>query len=845
MANDRRLTFHPFVRGALPEDLQRLAELALDLRWTWSHAGDRLWHSINPEMWARTKNPWLMLQSMSPAALEKLTRSPRFGKELHELLEARDRHSERPSWAVETGLRDKLGTVAFFSMEFGIGEALPLYAGGLGILAGDFLKTASDLEIPVVGVGLLYGEGYFRQAFDSGGWQLEAYPYNDPVFLPISPSSDSSGAWLRVPLELPGRTLWLRVWQVQVGKVNLHLVDSNDPLNHPFDRGITSKLYPDRPEIRLVQEMALGIGGWRTLKALGIGVEVCHLNEGHAALVVLERARDFMKQTGVPFNIALCATRAGNIFTTHTPVESGFDRFGPELIGRYLGEYARSGGFTLDEVMTLGRRQSPADDEPLNMAYLAARGSARVNGVSRLHETVSRRIFQPLYPRWPEHEVPVQHITNGVHMPSWDSQAADELWTRTCGKERWLHTLEHIRAAMENASDEDLWNLRSKQSEELVSHVRERLAYQYGEYGANRRQLGKARSVLDMHVLTLGFARRFTAYKRPDLVLADPERLAAIITSSERPVQLIVAGKAHPADDEGKRIAQRFIAFSERRDVQHRVVYLEDYDLDLAQRLVQGVDVWLNTPRRTWEACGTSGMKVLINGGLNLSELDGWWAEAYSPDVGWAIGDETGHSDADRDRIEATRLYERLEQDVVPDFYSRDASGIPRRWVARMRASMARLSADYSSNRMLREYVEKVYVPVAELFRQRTANRALLAAQIMERQSAIRRGWAGMAIERPTVARDGDELVFTVVLGLGGLEPQMIRVELYADALRDGQPTRIPMTGTGAVPDRPGFHTYTCHASATRPSDHYTVRVYPAIPGAVVPLEDTHILWQR
>ena len=833
-----------FQQRSLPQGLDKLTNLALDLRWTWSHEGDQLWRTVNPEIWARTKNPWLMLQSLSRVELQKLARNPQFSEELDRLLAAREEHYSKPSWFKENHLQGKLGTVAYFSMEFGIGEALPLYAGGLGILAGDYLKTACDLEVPLAGVGLLYQEGYFRQALDGNGWQLEAYPFNDSISLPIRPVTDAAGGWLRVSLELPGRYLWLRVWQAQVGRVMLYLLDSNDALNNPFDRGITNKLYPDRTEIRLMQEMILGIGGWRVLKALNIAVEVCHLNEGHAAFVVLERARDFMHQTGEQFPVALCATRAGNVFTTHTPVAAGFDTFSPSLIARYFSSYLESAGILLNQVLALGRQEPGNPNEPLNMAYLAIRGSVKVNGVSQLHGKVSRRIFQLLYPRWPEDEVPVQHITNGVHMPSWDSQYSDELWTRACGKERWLHTLEHVTKAIQGISDEDLWALRTRQSEALINYVRQRLAYQLKEYGADPQRVKESQSVLDADALTIGFARRFTAYKRPNLLLTDPARLVNIIANSRYPVQLVVAGKAHPADEEGKRLVQQFVTFAERPEVRRRVVFLEDYDIDLAQQLVQGVDLWLNTPKRPWEASGTSGMKVLVNGGLNLSELDGWWAEAYTPEVGWAIGDGQEHPEPDWDVIEAGQLYELLEKEIVPEFYHRDEKGIPGAWVARMRASMSRLALNFSGNRMVREYVEKVYLPVAQLFRQRSSDKGRLSQEIQTWQAGLEQHWDSVRFGKVAVSRENDRWRFEVTVYLGELNPEAVKVELYADPLEREEPIRIPLIRDKRLEDS-GSYLYTGEAPDSRPAEHFTPRILPAFPSVIVPLEESHILWQR
>jgi len=482
--------------------------------------------------------------------------------------------------------------------------------------------------------------GLFSPGDRQGRSTAGPLPYNDPGQLPITPLREPNGEWLRIEIKLPGYSVWLRTWQVQVGRVKLYLLDSNDPANFPARRGITSELYGGGPELRLNQELVLGIGGWRLLNALGIKPEVCHLNEGHAAFAVLERARTFMEETGQPFEVALTVTRAGNLFTTHTPVDAGFDRFAPVLIEQYLGWYAQDRlGISLHDLLALGR-QSPNDfSEPFNMAYLAVRGSGAVNGVSHLHGQVSRRMFTPLFPRWPENEVPIGHITNGVHMSSWDSEEFDALWTGACGKDRWRGTLETVEEDMHGVSDSRLWECRASARQSLIEYIRERLSRQLEASGASPEEVDGAKHIFDTNALTLGFARRFAPYKRPNLLLHDPERLLRILTDPQHPVQLIIAGKAHPADQAGQALIQHWTHFIRRVEARKHVIFLSDYDMLMTGRLVQGVDVWINTPRRPWEACGTSGMKVLVNGGINLSELDGWWAEAYRPEVGWALGD--------------------------------------------------------------------------------------------------------------------------------------------------------------------------------------------------------------
>ena len=790
------------------EGFDSLAELALDMHWYWNHSADEVWRQLDPALWELTYNPWVVLQTVSRDQLHRALADPAFRKKVDDLLRARRQEAESPAWFQQNHPQTPLTSVAYFSMEFMLSEALPIYSGGLGNVAGDQLKTASDLGVPVVGVGLLYQQGYFRQVIDKDGAQQALFPYNDPGQLPITPLREPNGEWLRLELKLPGYSVWLRAWQVQVGRVKLYLLDSNDPANFPARRGITSELYGGGPELRLNQELVLGIGGWRLLNALGIKPEVCHLNEGHAAFAVLERARTFMEETGQPFEVALAVTRAGNLFTTHTPVAAGFDRFAPALIEQYLGWYAQNRlGISLHDLLALGRQNPNDSSEPFNMAYLAVRGSGAVNGVSRLHGQVSRRIFQPLFPRWPENEVPIGHVTNGVHMSSWDSEESDALWTGACGKDRWLGTLETLEEDMRGVSDSRLWECRASARESLVEYVRERLSRQLEASGASPEEVEDAKHIFDANALTLGFARRFATYKRPNLLLHDPERLLRILTDPQRPVQLIIAGKAHPADQAGQALIQEWTHFIRRTEARKHVIFLSDYDMLLTGQLVQGVDVWINTPRRPWEACGTSGMKVLVNGGINLSELDGWWAEAYTPEVGWALGDGKEHGDDPAwDAAEAEALYALLEREVIPEFYTRDPNGIPVAWVARMRESMARLTPRFSANRTVREYTEQYYIPAATAYRERAADKGAMGVQLVNWQRALEQNWSNLRFGEVKVASDEGKHVFEVQVYLSGLDPNTVRVELYADGVNGGEPVRQEMTRGRATGGRKRLH---------------------------------------
>ncbi len=838
------------IHNFLPTEIEgfdSLAELALDMRWSWNHYADELWRQFDAKLWGITQNPWVILQTVSRDQIQRMLADPAFRKKVDALVKARREAAEAPAWFQQNYQRTSLSCVAYFSMEFMLSEALPIYSGGLGNVAGDQLKAASDLGVPVIGVGLLYQQGYFRQVIDKDGAQQALFPYNDPGQLPIIPLRQANGEWLRVEIALPGYSVWLRAWEVRVGRAKLYLLDSNDAANFPAHRGITSELYGGGPELRLKQELTLGIGGWRLLEALGIQPEVCHLNEGHAAFAVLERARSFIKKTGQSFEVALAVTRAGNLFTSHTAVAAGFDRFAPDLIEQYLSGYAQKElGLRLHELLALGRQNPNDSEEHFNMAYLAIRGSGAVNGVSRLHGKVSRRLFERLFPRWPEDEIPIRHVTNGVHMPSWDSAAADELWTTACGKDRWLGTTETLERDIRRVSDVELWQMRTNASQSLVVYARERLSQLLAASGSSDEAVETAKHLFDPNVLTLGFARRFATYKRPNLLLHDPERLTRLLTDARRPVQLIIAGKAHPDDQAGQAMIQEWTRFIRRPETRRHAIFLSDYDMLLTEHLVQGVDVWINTPRRPWEACGTSGMKVLVNGGINLSELDGWWAEAYTPEVGWALGDGQEHdADPSWDAAEAQALYELLEREVIPEFYTRDENGIPRAWVARMRESMARLTPRFSANRTVREYTEQHYLPAAAAYHNRAADKAAVGRHSVDWRHALERKWAMLRFGDVKVESDGAQHMFEAHVYLDELDPDMVQVELYADGVDGDGPVRQEMKRVRQLVGAANGYAYSARVAATRPAADFTARVIPCFAGVAVPLEAACILWQR
>lgn len=821
---------------------QWLKELAMDLHWSWNHATDKIWRQLDATLWELTHNPLVVLQTVSHNRISEVLDDPIVREIIEELIEAKRQRAVSPAWFQNNVPSSALTQVAYFSMEYMLSEALPIYSGGLGNVSGDLLKTASDLGVPVTGVGLLYHQGYSRQVIQPDGRQQYVSPFNDPGNLPITPLRTESGEWLRIEVSLPGFSVWLRTWEVEVGRVKLLLLDSNDVANFPLYRSITNQLYGSDATLRLMQELILGIGGWRLLQQLGIRPDVCHLNEGHCAFLVLERALDRMQEDGLSFDEALTVTRSGNIFTTHTAIGAGFDLFPPAMLEQYLGSYVCDRlKISFADFLALGRK-NPADaNEPFNTSFLAFRGCGYVNGVSQLHGEVSRQLFSPLFPRWPLDEIPIGHVTNGVHMSTWDSPAADVLWTETCGKERWLGSLGNHERNIATASDERLWQLRTQRIADFLDDVREHDRSQLATTGASVAEMEKARTLFDPSYLTIGFARRFVPYKRTNLLLRDPERLKAILLHPQRPVQLVLAGKAHAADTESQEMIREWVQFIRDAGVQHRAVFLSDYDMLLTEQMVQGVDLWINTPRRPWEACGTSGMKVLVNGGLNLSELDGWWDEAYSPEVGWTFGDRRDMPD-DRlhDEEDAERLYAVLENEIVPLFYQRNEKGLPALWLEKMRNSMAQLTWRYSSTRALQEYTLHYYLPAASRYHLLAANRSEQGRRLLDRKKHFAGEWPGLRYGQTVVASNGTRYHFAVPVFLNGLHPDEIEVELYAEGVGEKPPIRQKMQ---PLRETDGAIVYETDVPADKPSNHYTPRIVAAASQGLSSLENSFIRW--
>ena len=835
--------------GLLPSDcegMETLTELALDLRWSWNHAADELWQQLDADLWKITHNPWIILQTVSRDRLEEQLADKEFRRKMNELIKIKDESNTTPAWFQQNHPDASLSCVAYFSMEFMLSEALPIYVGGLGNVAGDQLKSASDLGVPVVAVSLLYQQGYFRQTIDKYGNQQATFPYTDPGQLPIKPLRLANGEWLRLKIDLEGHTVWLRTWEVQVGKVKLFLLDSNDVVNLPEHREITSELYGGGPEMRIKQEILLGIGGWKLLQALGIKPEVCHMNEGHAAFVIFERANSFMKETGISFEAALAVTRAGNLFTTHTAVAAGFDHFSPTLMWKFFGEYTKNElHIDFDDLMAYGRVNPSDTSESFNMAYLAVRGSGAVNAVSRLHGDVSRHLFSILFPRQPINEIPIGHVTNGVHTPSWDSAFADKVWTEACGKNRWRGELEALEENISKIKDETLWQLRNDCRKELVNFIRERFETQSDAAGQSPEFIDAAKHIFNPTTLTLGFARRFVPYKRPDLLLHDPERFVRLLTNPEHPVQLVIAGKAPPFDESGKALIQKWIQFIQGYNLYNHVVFLSDYDVLLTSHMVQGADVWINTPRRPWEASGTSGMKVLVNGGINISELDGWWAEAFSPEVGWALGDGQEHGDDPAwDAKEAEALYDILEKQVVPEFYNRNEKGIPEQWVTKMRKSMAMLTIRFSANRTVREYTENYYLPAADNYKKRASENGKVGIRIAQVHYVLQQQWKQIQFGEVHSEKKETGNLYRVDVNLNGVSPENVLVELYADGINGEKAVKIKMNLVGNSGNN-GTKKYEVQLNGLRPVSDFTPCIVPNYENISVPLEDNLILWQH
>ena len=745
---------------SLPEELAALQRIAYNLWWSWDIEAINLFKRLDPELWQETRhNPVEMLGILQQATLDNLKADEGFMAHLRLVDEKLSEYLSAKSWFEKVINGDKALHVAYFSMEFGLHESLPVYSGGLGILAGDHLKSASDLGVPLVGVGILYQQGYFRQYLNIEGWQQEFYPENDFYNLPLRLEREPGGAPLSFDLDMAGRRVKVHIWRVLAGRVPLYLLDTNLEENAPEDREITARLYGGDQEMRIRQEILLGIGGIRALRLLGLEPNVCHMNEGHAAFLALERARRLMEEHRLKFSEAREVVRAGNVFTTHTPVEAGIDHFPADLLEKYLGRYYRSLGLSRDEFLGLGRQNPRNSHETFCMAVLALKLADHANGVSQLHGEVSRKMWKNIWPELPEEHLPLTSITNGVHNKTWISNEMGGLLVRYLGS-RLLDdaTDEGLWRRIARIPDGELWRTHNRSRERLVDFARRRLKGQLRQVGATAKEIAIADEVLDPDILTIGFARRFATYKRGTLLLRDVERLASILNDPARPVQIVFAGKAHPADHQGKELIRQLVQLSHQERFRHRVVFIEDYDMSVARHMVQGVDVWLNTPRRPMEASGTSGMKVAFNGGLNMSVLDGWWCEGYKGNNGWAIGRGEVYDDIEyQNEVEGRAIYDLLEKEIVPLFYDRGADGIPREWVSCMKASMQSLCPVFSTDRMVREYTERCYLPSFDQWRRLNHDNLRLAVDLAHWKETMHRLWHQVRIEE--VVTEGTEEV--------------------------------------------------------------------------------------
>ncbi|MBW7997885.1 MAG: glycosyltransferase family 1 protein [Candidatus Glassbacteria bacterium] len=843
---------------SLPDKLSGLSTLAANLCWSWDQDAIELFRRMDPQLWETTRhNPAMMLQTVDQQALEELADDDGFVSQLERVGETLKAYiADKKTWFARTfpDAVDKF-RVAYFSAEFGITECIPIYSGGLGILSGDHVKSASDLGVPLVGVGLMYQHGYFRQYLNIDGYQQESYFDNDPFKMPLHLQRTPENETRVIQVEFPGRNVAARIWHAKVGRVNLYLLDTNLPENSPNDRTITSQLYGGDKEMRIQQEIMMGVGGVEALAAMDIEPCTIHMNEGHAAFSGIGRILRLIEEQRLSFEEALTVVRASGIFTTHTPVPAGIDIFEPTLVDRYFSHLYSRLGIDRKQFLALGRRNPENDLEPFNMSLLAMRLSAHYNGVSRLHGAVSRSMWCAGWPEVPVDDIPITHVTNGIHIGSWISRETGELYDRYLGH-RWREdpTDQEAWDRIESLPEEALWRTHELRRERLVSFARRRLKRQLIERGASSQDVEMAERVLDPNALTIGFARRFASYKRATLILRNVERLTKMLTDEQRPVQFVFAGKAHPRDEEGKALIRQIIHFSRDPEIRRRVVFLENYDMIVSRYMVQGVDVWLNNPRRPMEASGTSGMKVVPNGGLNLSVLDGWWVEGYEiePNSGWAIGKGEEYDDLNlQDEVEANALYNQLETDVIPLFYDRSSDGLPRRWIEKMKASIGKLSPVYNTHRMVREYVERFYMSAAENCSGLREDDYKQAREFAAWKKKVLGQWSSLAIEEVTAdtGRDfivGQEIDVTAKLKVGGLSPGDLAVEVYygpLDAKRN-------ITGGITAEMQPGqSDAGTVTFSGKLPCRHsgqhgYTLRVLPRHEHLANPYELGLILWR-
>lgn len=849
----------------LPPPLKPLLEIAHNLWWSWNYDAVQLFRELDRDLWEESQhNPVKMLGMLDQSVLDRAAKDLSYLRTMELVLAQLKQDTAGASWfgsrhadlSSDAEQSDRPMRIAYFCAEFGLTECLQIYSGGLGALAGDHLKSASDLGIPLCAVGLLYRCGYFHQYLNADGWQQETYPDQDLPNQPIHRLIDpETGEQYRVQVELPGRMLTIGVWRCHVGRVPLYLLDTNFPENQRADRDITKALYGGDVEMRIKQEIVLGIGGMRALNKIGESVTMFHMNEGHAAFLALERIAQFREQHGVDFATAREAAAAQHLFTTHTPVPAGIDRFSPELVLDYIAPLQHRLGLDKNHLLGLGRTNPFDLNEFFSMAILAIRTSQFCNGVSRLHGEVSRAMWNEVWPRVPQSEVPIGHVTNGVHPRTWVAPNLQAAFNRYLGPGWQQDPFDpEAYAGIMEIPDEEMWRLRNENRSRLIGWARKKVLSQFRKRGIREDEAVRLAGALDPNIFTIGFARRFATYKRGTLLMRDLARLKRILMNTDRPVQMFIAGKSHPADNGGKDLIRQIVHLAESEPALHRVVFLEDYDMAIARWLVQGCDIWLNTPKRGLEASGTSGMKAAMNGNIHVSILDGWWDEAYSPDSGFSIGQGEMYDDPDtQDAIESRALYDLLERQILPEFYDRDEAGVPKRWVARIKSSIRDLSPVFSTNRMVAQYTEQYYIPAHQLGQTLAAESLNEAGGLARQIDRWRAHWHEvrvLAVESDIAAarpiRRPIEVKATV--DLGTLRPEEVAVQLVY-----GEVTAIgPMTDIAAVtmahqsgPDESGLHTYAGSFTPERSGRcGFAVRVIPRDERLVGTLLPGLITWQ-
>ena len=856
------------VLPTLPDILKDLDIIARNMFWSWNPEFVEIFKRIDSNLWSACgHNPVKMLGSVSQARLDELAGNQGFLGQLQRANEKLKSYFEKPTWYENVCSKCDNPTIAYFSAEFGVHECLPIYAGGLGILAGDHLKSASDLGVPLVGVGLLYQKGYFRQYLNIDGWQQEIYVENDFYNMPIELIRKESGRPLTISVEYPGRCVIAQIWCASIGRVKLYLLDTNVLANSPIDRMITSSLYGGDRELRIRQEIMLGIGGLKALTAMDIIPTVCHMNEGHAAFMALERIRELRTSENMTFDEAVEATKAGNVFTIHTPVKAGLDEFRVELMDKYFGGYFPKLGINRKRFLGLGRILSDDDSEPFKMPILALRLSSCTNGVSKLHGQISRGIWGSLWPGIPHNEVPIISITNGIHIKNWISDEIDSLYERYLGL-NWADEAmdKSLWESIDQIPDEEFWRIHQRCKEQLIVFARNRLKAQMQRRGTYHTELNHAEEVLDPEALTIGFARRFASYKRGNLLLKDPRRLINLLTNQDRPIQFIFAGKAHPKDTEGKDIIRQIIHFANQNSVRRRVVFLEDYNIDIARFLVRGVDVWLNNPRRPMEASGTSGMKAAVNGVLNMSTSDGWWCEGYTQDGGWVIGIGESYEDNDyQDMVESQAIYDMLENEVIPLFYTRSVDNLPRAWIHRVKNSIKWIAPQFNTHRMVAEYTQRFYNPAAAKWRYLTEEACARAKAFSNWKSNFIKAWPEFAVKdvvmevsngngnqklnpKQPQLKIGSQLFIKALVKLGKVSPNDVSVELYHgpvdnwENIKNGSAVRMDFEQTT---EQEGEHWFVGSMPCRTTGQHgVAVRILPRHADLANPYEMGLILWE-